>query len=442
MRHSPLAHSMLGGNSMTRRHSAAKGIALATVLGLSLAACASSGTASSGSSSAGAGSQDPLKIGTILPITGTLAFLGPPEVAGVGLAVDDINAAGGVLGNKVTIEAGDSGDTTDLSVAKGTATDLIGKGVSAVIGAASSGVSLAVVDQFAEAGVMEISPANTATDLSGYGPYFARTAPPDTVQGAALGAQILDDGHTKIGFLVQNEAYGNGLRTNIQKAVEAGGATAVYGAEGKGQEFAPGETNFGAQVTDLLAQKPDAIVIVAFEETVAIVNELVSQGWKFSGTTYFTDGNLSNYGDKFDKGTLKGVKGTLPGAQAQGDFQTQLKDWYSKNENGKLTDFSYAAESYDATILAALAAVHGNGTDGKTISENIRAVSGSTNGEEVTSFADGVKALKAGKEITYKGKSGVGPLNDKNDPSSAFIGIYQYGDDNTYTYVKSVEGKA
>ncbi|QAY64057.1 amino acid ABC transporter substrate-binding protein [Xylanimonas allomyrinae] len=426
---------------MIGRPSAAKGLAIATALGLSLAACASSSQGSSSDAASG-GSADPLALGTILPVTGTLSFLNPPMAAGVGLAVDDINAAGGVLGNPVTVENGDSGDTTDLTVARGTATDLIGKGVSAVLGAASSGVSLAVVDQFAEAGVMEVSPANTATDLSGYGPYFARTSPPDTVQGAALGAQILDDGHTKVGFLVQNEPYGNGLRDNIEKAIEAGGAETVYGGTGAGQEFAPGETNFGAQVTDLLAQKPDAIAIVAFEETIAIVNELVGQGWDFNGTTYFVDGNLTNYGDKFDPGTLEGVQGTLPGAQAPGDFQARLKEWSTANGNGELNDFSYAAEAYDATTLIALAAVRGGATDGKTISENIRAVSGGEDGAvEVTTYEEGVKALEGGKQIAFRGKSGIGPLDDNNDPSSAFIGIYKYGADNTYTYVKSVEGK-
>ncbi|PZR52996.1 amino acid ABC transporter substrate-binding protein [Xylanimonas oleitrophica] len=424
---------------MIRRHSAAKGLALAAALGLGLAACS---TSAEGSGGEGSDSAEPLVIGTILPITGTLAFLGPPEVAGVGLAVDDINEAGGVLGNDVSVEWGDSGDTTDLSVAGGTATDLIGKGVSAVVGAASSGVSLAVVDQFEEAGVMQISPANTATDLSGYGDFFARTAPPDTVQGAALGSQILDDGHLRVGFLVQNEAYGNGLRDNVQKAIESGGGEAVYGATGAGQEFAPGETNFGAQVTALLATQPDAIAIIAFEETVAIINELVAQGWSFSGTTYFCDGNLSNYGDQFDAGTLAGVKGTLPGAQADEEFQQRLNDWYSENESGTLNDYSYAAESYDATILAALAAVRGGATDGQTIADNIKAVSGAEGGTEVTTFAEGVEALENGDEIHYVGKAGIGPLNESNDPSSAFIGIYEYGDDNTYTYSRSVEGKA
>jgi branched-chain amino acid transport system substrate-binding protein len=427
---------------MIRRTTAARGLALAAVLGLGLTACSTSGEGGGGGGGGGEGAAEaePLKIGTILPVTGTLAFLGPPEIAGVGLAVEHINEAGGVLGQDVTVEWGDSGDTTDYAVSTNTATDLIGKGASAVIGAASSGVSLNVVDQFEEAGVMQISPANTATDLSGYGDFFARTAPPDTVQGAALGSLILDGGHTRVGFLVQNEAYGNGLRDNVQKAVEAGGGEVVYGGTGGGQEFAPGETNFGAQVTDLLAQQPDAIAIIAFEETVAIVNELVAQGWTFNGTTYFCDGNLSNYGDQFDPGTLEGVQGTLPGAQADESFREELNAWYSENEDGELEDYSYSAESYDATILAALAAVKGGATDGATISENIKAVSGANGGTEVKSFEEGVEALEAGDDIQYVGRSGIGPLNEANDPSSAFIGIYTYGSDNTYTYDRQIEG--
>ncbi|MEK9810549.1 MAG: ABC transporter substrate-binding protein, partial [Candidatus Nanopelagicales bacterium] len=52
-----------------------------------------------------------LKIGTLLPATGDLAFLGPPEYAGVDLAVMDIDAAGGVLGQPVVNEYGDAGAT-------------------------------------------------------------------------------------------------------------------------------------------------------------------------------------------------------------------------------------------------------------------------------------------------------------------------------------------
>ncbi|MDR7383391.1 ABC transporter substrate-binding protein [Promicromonospora iranensis] len=423
---------------MIRRSTAARGLAIAAVLSVGLAACSTTTDAGDGETAA---SQDPLIVGTILPLTGTLAFLGPPEVAGVGLAIDDINAAGGVLGNDVTMEQGDSGDTTDTSVAQQTATDLISKGAQVVIGAASSAVSLNVVDQFTEAGVMQISPANTATDLSGASDFFTRTAPPDTVQGAALGSLILDGGHQKVAMIVQDEAYGTGLRDNVQQAIEAGGGEVVYGETGGGDEFPPGESNFSSIVTDALSSKPDAIAVIAFEETKAIVSELTSQNWDFNGTTYFCDGNTASYEPDFDKGTLEGVVGTIPGAQAPEEFRDRVSGWYEENEGSELADFSYAPESYDAVILAALAAVRGEGTDGTTISENIKAVSGADGGTEVTSFEEGVAALEAGDEIHYKGQSGVGPLNDQNDPTSALIGVYEYDKDNVNVFSRSIEGE-
>lgn len=423
---------------MIRRSTAARGLALAAVLGMGLAACST--TTETGGGGEGGGSQDPLVVGTILPVTGTLAFLGPPEVAGVGLAIEDINKAGGVLGNDVSLEQGDSGDTTDASVGQQTATDLISKGVQVVIGAASSGVSLNVVDQFTEAQVMQISPANTATDLSGASDYFSRTAPPDTVQGAALGSLILDGGHQKVALIVQDEAYGTGLRDNIQQAVEAGGGEVVYGASDAGDEFPPGESNFSGIVTDALAAKPDALAIIAFEETKAIITELTSQKWDFDGTTYFSDGNNASYEGQFDEGTLEGVMGTTPGAQAPEEFKELLSAWYEENEGKPLSDYSYGPESYDAVILAALAAVRGEGTDGITISQNIRAVSGSEGGTEVTSFEEGVEALEAGDEIQYMGQSGIGPLNEANDPSSALIGVYEYDKNNVNVFKNAIKG--
>jgi ABC-type branched-subunit amino acid transport system substrate-binding protein len=422
---------------MIRRSKAARGLALAAVLSVGLAACSTSGGGGGGE---GEGSAEPLVIGTILPVTGSLAYLGPPEFAGVGLAVEEINAAGGVLGNDVQLENGDSGDSTDMSVSTNTATDLIGKGVQVAIGAASSSVSQNVLDQFTEAGVLQISPANTSTELSGASDLYTRTAPPDTVQGAALGSLILDGGHQKVAFLVQNETYGTGLRDNVQKAIEAAGAEVVYGGTGAGDEFAPGETNFSSIVTDALAAKPDAIAIIAFEETKAAVAELVSQGWDFNGTTYFCDGNTADYTKDFDKGTLEGVIGTIPGADPAQEFKDKASSWYEENEGEPLADYAYAAESYDAVILAALAAVKAGSTAGTDIAAEFAAVSGANGGTEVSTFEEGVKALEAGEEIHYKGVSGIGPINEDNDPSSAFVGVYKYDDKNAIVFDRAIEG--
>lgn len=409
--------------------------AVAGALALALTACSSdSGTTEEPSETgAAAASTDALVIGTLLPQTGSLAFLGPPEIAGVNLAIEEINAAGGVLGNDVTVEHADSSDADHAEVATQSVTDLLGKGAQVIIGAASSSVTRNVVDDITNAEVVQISPANTATDLSGRDPFYFRTAPSDLLQGAALANLILGDGHTSVGALVFNEDYGTSLRDVLKSTVEEAGGTVTYG--NPGEEFDPTEQNYATIVANALATSPDAIAVIAFEQTKLIVPELKAQGFDTS-KLYFVDGNLSDYSADLDPGTLTGAQGTLPGAFPDEEFQGRLK-----SIDPELKDFSYAAESYDATILAALAAVKGGGTDGPTIQANLAAVSGGNGGTEVTTFEDGVKALEAGDEITYKTVSGAGPFNDDNDPSSAFIGIYKYGEDNKYTWIKAEFGE-
>jgi neutral amino acid transport system substrate-binding protein len=442
-------------------------VSLGAALGLSLAACgddASSGgdandtesssapaptdtTSPSESTAAftndkcasGATSADSFKVGGILPLTGNLAFLGPPAVAGVGLAVSDINAAGGVNGAKACHDILDSGDSTDMSISTASAGTMVAGQPSVVIGAESSSVSLNFVDTLTDAKITEVSPANTAIDLSGYSPFYFRTAPPDTVQGNALGTLISQDGYTNIGFLVFNDTYGTGLRNSTEQTVTAAGGKCVYGCQGDGDEFPAGQTTFSAEVQAVTAAKPDAIVIIAFDETKSIVPELAASGWDMS-KTYFVDGNLSDYGEDFEPGTLEGAQGTLPGQDPDQGFKDQLVGWYKQAQGEDVKDFSYGAESYDATILSALAAVKGGSNDSVTVDKNFAAVSGSTDGEECNTYADCVKLLGDGKEIRYAGPSGIGPIDDENDPSSAFIGIYQYDANNKNVLSGTVEG--
>jgi neutral amino acid transport system substrate-binding protein len=443
----------------------AKVMAGTAVLALSLAACGSNDSSEPAASDTNSASATPsetessaaaetfaafkckgnqtsanaFRAGGILPLTGNLAFLGPPEIAGVGLAVNDINAAGGVNGSDACSDVQDSGDSTDMSVSSASAQTLIAGKPSVVIGAASSSVSLNVVDTFASNKITEVSPANTAVDLSGYSPFYFRTAPPDTIQGAALGTLISSDGYQKIAFLVFNDTYGTGLRDTVQKTVEGAGGQCVYGCKGDGDEFPAGQTTFSTEVTAALSKNPDAIVILAFEETKGIIPELKSQGWDMS-KTYYSDGNTADYSKDFPKGTLEGAQGTIPGADPSDAFKQRLVAWYQATENADLNDFAYGAEAYDATILAALAAVKGGSTDSATVQKNFAAVSGSTGGDECTSYADCVDLLGQGKEIRYAGPSGIGPINDQNDPSSAFVGIYKYDNNNKNIFATTVEG--
>ena len=419
---------------MIRSTHAVRAAALAGAAALVLAACSSGDSGDDATDGASADSGSPLIVGTLLPQTGSLAQLGPPEIAGVDLAVKDINAAGGVLGNDVEVEHTDSSDAEHAEVATQSVQDLISQDVSVIIGAASSSVTRNVIDDITGAKIVQISPANTATDLSGYSDFYFRTAPPDTVQGAALANLILGDGAVNPGVIVFNDDYGTSLRNVVEQVVTDQGGTLAYGTEG--QEFDPNETNFNTIVSGALATSPDAIAIIAFTtQTPLIVSELAAQGYDMS-KVYFVDGNLTQFGEEFQAGLLEGAQGTLPGAFPSDEFQARLLE-----VNDGLTDFSYAPESYDATILAALAAVKGGATDGETIQANLAAVSGADGGEKCSSFADCVELLDAGEDIDYEAQSGVGPFNADNDPSSAYIGVYVFGADNKYTFAKSEFGE-
>ncbi|SOE02685.1 ABC transporter substrate-binding protein [Blastococcus haudaquaticus] len=218
----------------------------------------------------------PLVVGTLLPLTGNLAFLGPPEVAGAKLAIQDINEAGGVFGQPVQLVEGDSGDAS-TDTATQTVDRLLQSGVNVIVGAASSGVSLTVIDAITQAGVMQISPANTSDQFTTYndnGLYF-RTAPPDTLQARALADLIIEDGNNTVGILALNDPYGTGLAENtLQNLVDAG----LSEDDIQSITYDPQAANFDSEVQQMVDFNPDAIVVIGFEESSRILEGLNSNG--------------------------------------------------------------------------------------------------------------------------------------------------------------------
>ncbi len=417
-----------------------RSVAVLGVAGLVLTACGgddttteepkADDTAATSEAPAGAKGDGTLKIGTLLPQTGSLAFLGPPEFAGVDLALKDINDAGGVNGKQVEKVDSDSGDTA-TDTASQSVDRLLSQDVDAIIGAASSSVTLSVLDKVVGAGVTQISPANTSDELTDYddkGLYF-RTAPPDVLQGRVLGDLILSDGNATLGILALQDSYGTGLAENVEKSVTGGGGEVVETVV-----YDPKAASFSTEVGKIKAADPEAIAVIAFEETKKIIPELVKQGiGPGDKKVYFVDGNLADYSKDLDKGTLEGVKGTLPGVASTEEFKTRLLEVAPD-----LTEFAYAPESYDATTLVALAAQAAGDDSGESIASKLQEVS--AGGEKCTSFEDCLALLEDDKDIDYDGVSGPVEFNEKGDPSQASIGIYQYGADNKYTFVEAKAG--
>ena len=408
-----------------RNRKTATAVATLAAAALVLSGCA----ATDGGS---AGGELALKIGTALPQTGNLAFLGPPEEAGVALAIKEINEAD--KGIQVEVVWGDSGDT-DNKAYETEIPRLLNAGVKAILGAASSGTSLQFIDQVVGAGVIQFSPANTSAALTTYddkGLYF-RTAPSDVLQGEVLGNLIAADGHEKIAMIVLNDSYGTGLAAFTTEAFEAAGGEVLAAPT-----YNTGDTNFSAQISEVLATSPDAIVLITFEEVKTIIPQLVSQFP--ADKLYFVDGNLANFSEDFEPGTLTGAKGTLPGFDIEtipAFLESMNANWVAEGNPDLGGVYSYGPESYDAVVLLALAALAAGSVEGVDMAGKLQEVSGgSGGGTKCTSFAECADIINGGGVADYDGVSGPITFDENGDPTEASIGVYVYTDENVYVPFK------
>jgi neutral amino acid transport system substrate-binding protein len=425
-----------------------RGLAVAGVAMLALSACSSDdggdatakdGTETSAESSAEVVSTDcqppqatagatpntnPLKFGTLLPETGSLAFLGPPMIAGVQVAVTEINDAGGVLDKPVELVTGDSGDTT-TDTANTTVDRELAEGADVIIGAASSSVSLKVIDKVASAGVVMFSPANTSDQFVCYpdkGQYF-RTAPTDVLQAQALAQLITGDGAQRVAIMALNDPYGTGLAANTVKDLEAAGIASDQITK---IIYDPNAQSFNAEVDQVKEFNPDAVAVIGFEESAKIITRMheVGIGPSDGMLVYGTDGNMGNaLGEGMGPGLLAGMKGTTPLTNVGPDFEGRLKA-----VNPGLVDFNYAGESYDAVVISSLAAEQAKSTAGVDIAANINAVT--RDGEKCTTFAQCRDLIRAGTDIDYDGVTGQLQFALAGEPSVGSYGSLEFGPDN------------
>ena len=403
------------------------GVALLSASAIVVAGCSSTPSEEPSDGGGGSSADLTLELGSLLPQTGSLSFLGPPMESGVGLAVKEVNdAAAGVT---INLTAEDEGDT-DTKAYETSITKLQGAGVTAIVGAAASGVSRLILDGNVSAGILQISASNTGPDFTDWddnGLYF-RTAPSDLLQGEVLGNLIAEDGHKTLGVIYQNDAYGTGLFENIKSTFEGAGGEVVADAS-----YNVGDGQFDAQVETIKAQNPDAVAIVSFDQFKTIAPLLVNAGIspeKF----YLVDGNLSDYGSSPDTNfpfSLEGAQGTKPGPALEDDFTDRLQTFWTGEGNPEVNDFTYAAEAYDAVGLVALASPAAGSTEGADIAAKMAEVSGgSGDGEKCTSFADCAKIINDGGTADYDGYSGEITFDENGDPQGASIGTYVYGADN------------
>ncbi len=416
--------------------------AMATVA-LVTAACGGSGGASSSpapaaSSEAGGGggaSSAAFQFGYVLPETGDLAYLGPPQIEAVKYAMSLINEAGGVNGKPLPpVISGD--EANDAALAAQAATKQINDHVNAVIGAAATGMTMAIIDKVTGAGIAQCSGSNTGVILTDYkgkmGPdgnqlYF-RTAPSDALQGPVLGNLILSDGHSQVAILARADDYGKGLAQATASAIEAGGGTVVMN-----DSYDPKTTDFSGIVQKVKAANPDTVVTISFDEGWQLLKGLFAAGLtpKKVGV-YGADGMSSTTAPastwKSDPGIVDGMKGTAPASVNNPAFIKDLKAFAPS-----LKETQFAPQVFDCVNIFALAAAQAKSNNPKDWAKDVIGVT--KDGTKCTSYAECKKLIDAGTDIHYVGASGDLSFTQKGEPGKATIQIYEYQDGGKFKVV-------
>ena len=205
-------------------------------------------------------------IGVAGPMTGDRAWYGEQMQRGAELAVADINAAGGVLGQQVQLVAAD--DYCDPEQAIAAARKLVSQGVVFVVGHFCSGASIAASEVYAAAGVLEISPVSSnpmLTELRRANVF--RVAPRDDASGILAGNYIADHWpDKKIAILHDSTAFGKGWADEAKKQLNKRGLTeALYEA------FVPSKRDYSTEIAELQAAHIGVLLIGGYHTEVALM---------------------------------------------------------------------------------------------------------------------------------------------------------------------------
>ena len=379
-----------------------------------------------GGGAAGAGEEKrgnvngALELGQLAAQTGQLSNIVQSLTVPVTMAVDEINASGGVLGNPVAYTVAD--DATDPAVGSESLEGLLeDTKVDAVMGPTASGITLNILEEVRQRGVLVCSGSNMSAELStaDSGGYYFRTTPSDRLQGPALAELVRTDGHKKVGIIARRDTYGVGLATSVKKALEKGGAKVVVNVE-----YDPDATSFDRDVQRVIDKNPDAVVVLGFENDGAdIVRTLTAQGLSPQQFPIYTaDGMRTNafpsLVDPNNPGIVAGIKGTSP-ATAPTDVQHPFLDAFDATGIEPI----YSAFYYDCTILTALAAEKAKSDDPAKMKEAFAANTKGRN--KCTTYAECKQLLDDGKAIQYQGASATFKKMNKFGTFEPNAGVYE-----------------
>jgi branched-chain amino acid transport system substrate-binding protein len=383
--------------------------------------------------------DDVLRIGTVLSLTGSsgLEAFGPSNLRGAQLAVEEINAAGGVNGRNIVLVSEDDGGST--TTARDRAQKLVTTdNVDVILGAVGSGFCASVLEVAKANERVQISASCTSPIFSNQSfdrGWFFRTAPSDALQGVVAATYAaVNRSFTNMVVFGNNNPYGIGLANVFAEKFRE----LVPGGTARVRILAEGLTSYASDLeATLTTPLPDAIYMAEYpvDGLIVLQNWWANTAWR-NIEWIFSEGVLdqSDFVDKLppigiDSATIQTFEGSAPGAYLgivgaiYDQFETRYAAEYPNDPATPQNESDpglFTANAYDAVYLAAAAAQEAGSDEPIDIRTHLRTVSAHGDVFVGGQWAQIRTAIAAGRDINYEGASGSANFDRFGEPLSGY----------------------
>jgi branched-chain amino acid transport system substrate-binding protein len=313
--------------------------------------------------------KESIKFGSLVMLTGFLATPGLDMQRGEQIALEEINAAGGVLGRKLELIFEDTESTSEKAV-EGVRKLIDINKVKIVIGPYSSWAGLATGEITNKRHILQVAVAPTSPQMREVGPYFFNMSATDDVLAPKLARGAFKATGTKRwGSIIQNDPFGIGIEVHTCKAVESFGGECVVKVR-----FEHGEKDFRPELQRLFASKPEAIFFTSQGEDAKLLLKQIYELGLNSPKGFWADYMTMWSSDAIPE-TAEGIRGWVAGAEATTGYLNKYKEKYKENP---LTVWgSYA---YDAVWIVSMAVNYANTTDPEVLKDVLPLIAHRYNG--------------------------------------------------------------
>ncbi|MEL7648922.1 MAG: ABC transporter substrate-binding protein [Sedimentibacter sp.] len=322
---------------------------------------------------------DTIKIGVASPFTGDYAQFGDYTKDGVELAVEEINATGGVLGKPVEIVYGDDkGDSKEaVSVAQKFASD---KNIVGIVGHFFSGATLAAGPIYQQNKIPTIAMASTNPEVANIGDYVYRINVGDNYQGSELAEILKEEGYNKVSVIYDNSDYGKGVSDVFTKSFTDLGGEVLFNETYLGGQ----DKDFSLILTKIKNSDTEVIVLVSYyTEASLIIQQARNLGIKapfYASDSLYTDDFLTLAGEAAEGTHVVCYFHESDPSEAAQEFVKKFEAKYNKKVD------SWSPYVYDAMKVMADAINRAGSTDGTAIRDAIAATADFQGATGVTNF--------------------------------------------------------